>query len=561
MKKGLSLLFLLLLYTFLNAQKFKSGLELSDENELSSIPVIASHALKGKKEECKESVDLSDYMPPVRDQGSQNSCVAWALGYACRSYYNNINDPLYINNGSAKNDSNIISPAFIYNLLNDGRWDKKIKIENAMRLMKDTGSCTFNSMPYIEGKYKDKPLDFQIAEAQNFKIESFGQLNKKNLVTEIIAQLKSKQPVVASSINGTIYYEGGKKYKLETPYVWRSINIDKTPSGHAIVIVGYNDSTSLFKFMNSMGDKWGNRGFGYITYAIAPEVIRAAYVIKPERLLKPISKALCENPKQDEAEIKKTVEAIPQYEKQVDLSYKPAPEPERQLESVQAKPIFIHEPEKKLTRKEIRLQKKALAQKNQLVDTTVQLRKARRVESKHTNLHLIESKNLPHDTVESEPKRLRHLSLKLKRKANSILPKMLVSEVKRQNEFSAKIARAPQTDSAQLEFIVTTEMTDCACDSYQVVVQLFFADVVDSTKSGAPVLSYSEDYSLSNGQAAIVLDKTAYTEPGNDWRRVGIPLNQMAINKGKTNMIAEVIWFNDDFAIKSCATIPIVVLY
>lgn len=75
------------------------------------------------------------------------------------------------------------------------------------------------------------------------------------------------------------------------------------------------------------------------------------------------------------------------------------------------------------------------------------------------------------------------------------------------------------------------------------------------------MLSYTEDYSLSNGQAAIVLDKTAYTEPGNDWKRVGIPLKHMAINKGKTKMIAEVIWFNDDFAIKSCATIPIEIAY
>ncbi len=553
MKKVLPLLFLLLLYTFSSAQKFHPGLDLSTDDELSGIPIVASHALKGKKEECKESIDLSAYMPPVGDQKMQNSCVAWALGYACRSYYNNINDPLYINNGSSQNNPNVISPAFIYNLLNDGRWDKKIKIENAMRLLKDTGSCTYKSMPYKESKYKDQPGELQIMEAQNFKIESFGQLNKKNLVTEIIAQLKSKQPVVASSINGTIYYDAGKNYKLETPYVWQSINIDKIPSGHAIVIVGYNDSTSLFKFMNSMGDKWGNKGYGYITYAIAPEVLRAAYVIKPERALKTLPKTTCENPLQNIMAVQKMVDSTSSYNQPpIIMTYSEGPDKAMDTVTKTAK---------KLTNRETQSQKKASTQKSKQANTTTPLRKTKKIISKHTNLHLVSSQILPHDTLKNEHKRLRHLALKLKHKDHKTLPKILVSEEKRQNKFSANIMRAPITDSTKLEFIITIEMDDCACDSYQVVVQFFFADINDPVKPELPVLSYSEDYSLSNGQAAIVLDKTVFIGSDNDWKRVSIPLNQLAINKGKTKMIAEVIWFNDDFAIKSCASIPVDVYY
>ena len=33
------------------------------------------------------SVDLSDEMPPVGDQGQQGSCAAWAIGYYQKTHY------------------------------------------------------------------------------------------------------------------------------------------------------------------------------------------------------------------------------------------------------------------------------------------------------------------------------------------------------------------------------------------------------------------------------------------------------------------------------------------
>ena len=36
--------------------------------------------------------------------------------------------------------------------------------------------------------------------------------------------------------------------------------------GHAISIVGYDDSKKQFKFLNSWGAAWGEKGFGYVSY-------------------------------------------------------------------------------------------------------------------------------------------------------------------------------------------------------------------------------------------------------------------------------------------------------
>jgi C1A family cysteine protease len=36
--------------------------------------------------------------------------------------------------------------------------------------------------------------------------------------------------------------------------------------GHALLVVGYDDTTELFKFQNSWGTSWGKRGYGFFSY-------------------------------------------------------------------------------------------------------------------------------------------------------------------------------------------------------------------------------------------------------------------------------------------------------
>ena len=62
------------------------GFNPTSEEQLATVPEVARQSLMT----LPERVDLSANMPPVGDQGTQGSCVAWAVGYALKSYQERI---------------------------------------------------------------------------------------------------------------------------------------------------------------------------------------------------------------------------------------------------------------------------------------------------------------------------------------------------------------------------------------------------------------------------------------------------------------------------------------
>jgi C1A family cysteine protease len=52
---------------------------------------------------------------------------------------------------------------------------------------------------------------------------------------------------------------------------------DELQGGHAICIVGYDDSRNLFKFKNSWSKKWADKGYGYLPYAYIQKYCQDAW--------------------------------------------------------------------------------------------------------------------------------------------------------------------------------------------------------------------------------------------------------------------------------------------
>jgi hypothetical protein len=223
-----------------------------------------------------KAVDLSPKMPKVLDQRPLNSCVAMALGYACRGYYN-------IKNPNSGLQNYLTSPSFVYNLLNGGN-NNPINIYRALQLLTDTGVCSLKEMPYVPNRkgLEVLPNPAQLQEAKNYKIETFRRVDLDNAVVRLKAELIASNPVLCASRYDKSYWMNGVNYNKPAYYIWDSLSKNTSyDMGHAIVIVGYNDTVGAFKFMNSFGTSWGNKGYGWISYRNAAKAIREAYVIKP----------------------------------------------------------------------------------------------------------------------------------------------------------------------------------------------------------------------------------------------------------------------------------------
>lgn len=223
-------------------------------------------------------VDLGVHMPPAGNQATQNSCVAWALAYANYSYLHSRSTACPYEGEGFPNFGCLFSPAYIYNQINRGQ-DKGAYFTDAFRLLQTQGVAPLDLMPYDAANWWRKPSAAAQQAAAAHKINTYWQLgrNGEDLFLETKAYLARGLCIIASA-QVDDYLR--RQDSFPTPYVWTAWSGDKEPVGHAIVIVGYDDSTARFKFLNSYGQEWGNNGYGYISYALYQEAILEAFIMQ-----------------------------------------------------------------------------------------------------------------------------------------------------------------------------------------------------------------------------------------------------------------------------------------
>ncbi|MEM6725679.1 MAG: C1 family peptidase [Bacteroidota bacterium] len=254
-----------------DAQDVKTGLKLASPDQLRGVP-LAFTPFSG--DELKPVVDLSANLPPAGNQGQQNSCVGWAVAYCVKSYQEKVEQNHAFTDWSGNLDkSKVFSPAYIYNQINNGQ-DGGSYIIDALNILSNKGAVTLADMPYSDSDYLTKPNTNHHAKAKTFKINFWRQVNVRD-IKEVKAQLQAGYPVVigAEVDNGFI------RDAINNPnYVWTS-HVGNA-GGHAMAIVGYSDYKKAFRVMNSWGQNWGDKGLGWISYSLFPQVVSEGYVMK-----------------------------------------------------------------------------------------------------------------------------------------------------------------------------------------------------------------------------------------------------------------------------------------
>ena len=185
-----------------------------------------------------ETLDLRPFLPPIRDQGKQGSCVAQAG--ACLKEWQERKEIGYTKQ---------LSPQFIYNLRLD-QHEEGMYFYDLMNILAKYGVCQEGLFPYgTVGKIP--ALAFE--DALNFKIKTSARIPKGADISVVKSALTLNGPCV---ISFTVY-NFSSRFWIQRPG-------DIPKGGHAVAIVGYTADSFILR--NSWGSDWGDRGYTYFSF-------------------------------------------------------------------------------------------------------------------------------------------------------------------------------------------------------------------------------------------------------------------------------------------------------
>jgi len=117
-------------------------------------------------------IDLSPQMPPVRHQGSQNSCVGWAVGYYLKSFQEHIETNSSY--GQDGNYSGVFSPSFVYNITKlNTSCESGSSLVAALEIARDIGVSSWDTMPYNQNSCNTIPSQQSFKNAKCNTIASY----------------------------------------------------------------------------------------------------------------------------------------------------------------------------------------------------------------------------------------------------------------------------------------------------------------------------------------------------------------------------------------------------
>lgn len=197
-------------------------------------------------------IDYTENMTPVRNQGDEGTCVAFASVVGVKEYQDVKEYKALIG----------LSPRYIYSLCkkNDGEPDTEGTYPRvAMKMLLNYGTPPENYWPY-KPHQKDKPRSGAGKVALKYRVKAYARI-------KTILEMKRSLVINGPFIAGVDVYESwftGKASK--TGLVPMPKKSEQYQGGHAICIVGYDDLRKMFKFKNSWGVGWGDKGYGYVYY-------------------------------------------------------------------------------------------------------------------------------------------------------------------------------------------------------------------------------------------------------------------------------------------------------
>jgi len=236
------------------------------------------------------SIDHSTNMPPVRSQGSYQSCVGWATGYYYKTYQEKMEHGWDVSTANHQ-----FSPSFVWNLSNDGTNSGMSTITGITNII-NHGTPTYETMGNAD--YTTWPNQDQWQEAMWYRADSTEMIFHYFYGEPDIPNLKSHLdsgdifvivvPVYSDNLSAT----GGNDVHDYSTGSYRGT--------HALAVVGYDDNrsytdqsgnpqTGAFKFVNSWGSGWSGDGYSWFSYNFVTNEAREAYTMVDKNNYQPLA--------------------------------------------------------------------------------------------------------------------------------------------------------------------------------------------------------------------------------------------------------------------------------
>jgi hypothetical protein len=207
---------------------------------------------------------LKDYCPTPRNQGSNASCVGWAVGYAAQTIYKTYREGIP---DTTSIDEAAFSPYFIYNQIKLKDCALGAEIPDALRFIMTTGNVPNNAFTNGASDCFYSPNSQQLLNANQNRIPDYRKifgpddLRAEKINSTKLALLDGLPVIVAMNVTESFFkMESGKK-------IWYSeLGSSNVLGAHALVVVGFNEIDNAFEVMNSWGTDWADNGFGLVRY-------------------------------------------------------------------------------------------------------------------------------------------------------------------------------------------------------------------------------------------------------------------------------------------------------
>jgi C1A family cysteine protease len=198
--------------------------------------------------------DLRPLCSSVEDQGNLGSCTGNALVGAIE-VLENIEKASFVD----------LSRLFVY--YNERAMEGTIKqdagavIRDGVKTLVKSGVCTEKLWPYNIARFKYKPTKPCFADGLTRTVSMYSRLNTTSDMRNCLA---AGFPFV---FGFSVYESFESDAVAKTGVVPMPGKGEQLLGGHAVLAVGYDDTTQHFIVRNSWGADWGDQGYFTIPYA------------------------------------------------------------------------------------------------------------------------------------------------------------------------------------------------------------------------------------------------------------------------------------------------------